>query len=387
MKDIVIVDAVRSAVGRAHKGSLAHTRPDELGGEVLAGLMKRVPKLEPAMVEDIILGCAMPEGPQGGNVARLIGLLAGLPIETSACTINRFCSSGLQAIAMAAQAIAFGSNEIMIAGGVESMSAVPMTGFAPSASPRLMQKAPAAFTPMGITAENVARKFGITREDQDRFALASQQKAAAAQKAGKFEDEIVPVTAVSYDGPDRVERAFHADEMIRADTTLEGLGALKPAFSVDGTVTAGNASPLSDGAAAALVMSAERAKQLGVAPLGLFRAFVTAGVDPAIMGIGPIPAVKKLLDRTKLSMKDIDLVELNEAFASQALYVQRQLEIPDDKLNVNGGAIALGHPLGCSGAKLTATALHELRRRKARYAIVTMCIGGGQGAAGLLERA
>jgi acetyl-CoA acyltransferase len=383
--DIVIADSVRSAVGRAHKGSLAQTRPDDLAGEVIAALMKRVPRVKPADVEDIILGCAMPEGPQGSNVARLAGLLAGLPYETAACTINRFCSSGLQAIAMAAQAINFGSNDLMVAGGLESMSAVPMTGFAPSASPMLMQKVPTAFTPMGITAENVANQFGITREDQDQFAVESHAKAAAAQKAGKFDDEIVPVTAVNYVGGEKVTTTFDKDELIREGTTLEILAKLRSAFSVKGSVTAGNASPLSDGAAASLVMSKAKADALGIKGLGYFRAFVTAGVDPAIMGIGPVPAVKKLFARTGLSMADIDIIELNEAFASQSLYVQRQLEIPSEKLNVNGGAIALGHPLGCTGAKLTATALHELRRRNGKYAIVTMCIGGGQGAAGLLE--
>ncbi|RMH40239.1 MAG: thiolase family protein [Deltaproteobacteria bacterium] len=387
MKDIVIADCVRSAVGRAHKGSLAQTRPDEFAGEVVAGLLKRFPQLEGAAVEDVIMGCAMPEGPQGMNVARLIGLLAGLPIETSAVTINRFCSSGLQAIAMASQAIAFGSNDIVVAGGVESMSAVPMTGFAPSASPKLMAAMPTAFTPMGITAENVAKKFGITREDQDAFALRSHQRAAAAQAAGKFDDEIVPVTAVNYVRGERVESVFERDEMIRPDTTMEVLAKLRPAFAVHGTVTAGNSSPLSDGAAAALVMSKAKADELGIEPKAYFRAFVTAGVDPAIMGVGPIPAVRKLLAKTGLSLADIDIIELNEAFASQAVYVQRTLEIPDDKLNVNGGAIALGHPLGCTGAKLTATAIYELHRRGGRYAIVTMCIGGGQGAAGLIERA
>jgi len=385
MKDIVIAEAVRSAVGRAHKGSLAQTRPDEFGADVIAALMKRVPQVKLEDVEDIILGCAMPEGPQGSNVARLIGLLAGLPNETSACTINRFCSSGLQAIAMAAQAIHFGTADVMVAGGVETMSMVPMTGFAPSASAMLLHKVPTAFTPMGITAENVANQFKISRADQDAFAVDSQNKAAAAHKAGKFKDEIVAVNAVNYVKGERVENPFGTDELPRPGTTLEGLAALRPAFSLKGSVTAGNSSPLSDGAAAALVMSKEKADAYGIKGLGYFRAFVTAGVDPSIMGIGPVPAVKKLFARTGLSMADIDLVELNEAFASQSLYVKRQLEIPDDKLNVNGGAIALGHPLGCTGAKLTATALYELRRRGGRYAIVTMCIGGGQGAAGLLE--
>jgi acetyl-CoA acyltransferase len=387
IQDIVILDAVRSAVGRAQKGTLALTRPDELAGQVIAALMKRVPQVKPADVEDLVLGCAMPEGEQGLNIARVAGFLGGLPEETSAVTINRFCSSGLQAIAFAAGAIATGANEIVMAGGVESMTMVPMTGYKLSSSPEAMEKCPEVYTPMGITAENVAKKFSISRADQDTFSLRSQQKAAAAQKAGKFDDEIVPVMATQYTGGKRVEVEFKRDEMIRADTTLEGLAALKPAFAKDGTVTAGNASPLSDGAAVALVTTAAKAKALGVKPLGYFRAYATVGVDPAIMGIGPIPAVRKLLTKTKLTLKDIDVIELNEAFASQAVYVQRTLEIPEEKLNVHGGAIALGHPLGCTGAKLAATALYELKRRGGRYAIVTMCIGGGQGAAGLFESA
>jgi len=386
-KEIVLVDSVRSAVGRAHKGTLALTRPDELAGQVIAGLMARNPKVKPEMIEDVIMGCAITEGAQGMNVARLAGLLGGLPQETSAVTINRFCSSGLQAIAMAAGAISIGSCDAIVAGGLESMSLVPMTGFAPSASPELMERLPTAFTPMGITAENVANQFDISRADQDAFALASQQKAAAAIAAGKFKDEIIPVKAPAYANGKRIAVDFAQDELPRGDTTLEGLAGLRPAFSATGSVTAGNASPLSDGAAAAIVMSKDKADELGVKALGYFRAFVTTGVDPAIMGIGPIPAVKKLFAKTGLSMADIDLIEVNEAFASQSIYVQRTLEIPTDKLNVNGGAIALGHPLGCTGAKLTATALHELKRRKGKYAIVTMCIGGGQGAAGLFEAA
>jgi acetyl-CoA acyltransferase len=385
MKDIVIVDAVRSAVGRALKGSLAQMRPDELAGQVVAGLLARVPQVKPADVEDLVLGCAMPEGEQGLNVARPVGFLAGLPDTSSAMTINRFCSSGLQAIAIAAGAIAVGTNDIVVAGGVESMSMVPMTGNKISLSPEAMARFPTVYTPMGITAENVAKKFGISREDQDKFALASQKKASAARAAGKFKDEIIPVKVTSYRGNQAVVSEFAADELPREDTTLEGLAQLKPAFAAVGSVTAGNSSPLSDGAAAALVMSKAKADALGVKPLGYFRAFATAGVDPAIMGIGPVPAVKKLLEKTGLKLADIDVIELNEAFASQSVYVQRTLEIPDEKLNVNGGAIALGHPLGCTGAKLTATALYELRRRGGRFAIVTMCIGGGMGAAGLFE--
>jgi acetyl-CoA acyltransferase len=386
IENVVIADAVRSAVGRATKGTLAQTRPDELAGQVIAALLARVGRVKPADVEDLVLGCAMPEGEQGLNVARVVGLLGGLPVETSAMTINRFCSSGLQAIAIAAGAIATGMNDVVIAGGVESMTMVPMTGNKLSASPEAMRRCPDVYMPMGLTAENVAKRFGISRQDQDAFALRSQQKAAAAQKAGKFDDEIVPVDATRYEGDERVTVQFRRDELVRGDTTLEGLAALKPSFSKDGTVTAGTSSPLSDGAAAVLIMSKTKADALGVKPLGYFRALATAGVDPSIMGIGPIPAVRKLFAKTGLSMRDIDVIELNEAFASQAVYVQRTLEIPDEKLNIYGGAIALGHPLGCTGAKLTAT-LHELKRRGGRYAIVTMCIGGGMGAAGLLEGA
>lgn len=385
MKDIVIAEAVRSAVGRAHKGSLALTRPDEFAADVVQGLLDRVPQVQPDMIDDLVMGCAMPEGDQGLNVSRLIGLMAGLPIECGAQTINRFCSSGLQAIAIAAGQIAIGSSDIVVAGGVESMTKVPMTGFHLSASPRLMEQMPTAHTPMGITAENVARKFEVSREEQDQFAYGSQMKAKQAQADARFKEQIVPVQAVGYKRGERVTQKFMVDELPRPETTLEGLGKLKPAFAMGGSVTAGNSSPLSDGAAATMVMSKDKADQLGVKPLAYFRQFVTVGVDPAIMGIGPVPAVKKLLAKTNLSMADIDLVELNEAFAAQSVYCQKQLEIPDDKLNVNGGAIAMGHPLGCTGAKLTATALYELRRRGGKYAIVTMCIGGGQGAAGLFE--
>ncbi len=385
MADIVILEAVRSAVGRSHKGSLAQKRPDDLAGEVIAGLLARVPAIKPEDVDDVILGCAMPEGEQGMNVARIAAMLGGLPDHVSAMTINRFCSSGLQAIALAAGSIHAGFGEIYVAGGVESMSMVPMTGNKLSASPEAMSRFPTVYTPMGITAENVAKRYGVARADQDAFALSSQKKAAAAIEAGRFKDEIVPVKGVRFQGSERVAFDFARDELPRPDTTAEGLASLKPAFAAVGSVTAGNSSPLSDGAAAALVTTKERADALGVKGLGYLRAFVTAGVDPSIMGIGPVPAVQKLFKKTGLSMKDIDVLEVNEAFASQAVYVQRELGIPDEKLNVNGGAIALGHPLGCTGAKLVATALYELKRRGGRYAIVTMCIGGGMGAAGLLE--
>ncbi|MBT8494392.1 MAG: thiolase family protein [Deltaproteobacteria bacterium] len=385
MKEIVIAEAVRSAVGRGHKGSLALTRPDEFAADVIKGLMDRLPQLQPEMVDDLIMGCAMPEGDQGLNVGRLIGLMGGLPQECGAVTINRFCSSGLQAIAMAAGSVAFGSTDVVIAGGVESMTKVPMTGFHLSASPRLMDEMPTAHTPMGITAENVANKFKISREEQDEFAYRSQMRAKTALADAKFKDEIVKVDAIGYKDGERVVQKFMVDEMPRPETTVEGLGKLRPVFAQGGSVTAGNASPLSDGAAAALVMSKDKAKELGIKPLAYMRSFVTVGVDPAIMGIGPVPAVRKLLAKNNLKVSDIDVFELNEAFASQSVYSQKQLEIPDDKLNVNGGAIALGHPLGATGAKLTATALYELRRRGGKYAIVTMCIGGGQGAAGLFE--
>jgi acetyl-CoA acyltransferase len=353
---------------------------------VIAALLARVPGVKASDVEDLVLGCAMPEGEQGLNIARIAGLLGGLPQESSAMTINRFCSSGLQAIALGAGAIAIGSNDIVIAGGVESMSMVPMTGNKLSASPEAMERFPTAYTPMGITAENVATRFNVTREEQDAFALKSQKKASAAREAKKFEDEIVTVKGIRYDGDKKVTFDFRQDELIRPETTAEGLASLKPAFSTKGSVTAGNASPLSDGAAAALLMSKEKADALKIKGLGYFRSFVTVGVDPAIMGIGPAPAIEKLFKKTGLSVKDIDLFEINEAFASQCVYVQKTLGIPDEKLNVNGGAIALGHPLGCTGAKLTASALNELKRRNGKYAIVSMCIGGGMGAAGLFER-
>ncbi len=387
MNDIVIAEAVRSAVGRAHKGSLATKRPDELAADVIRGLLARVPQVSPEMVDDVVLGCAMPEGEQGLNVARLISLLAGLPQEVGAQTINRFCSSGLQAIATAAGTIATGSADVVLAGGVESMSFVPMTGFHLSASPELMDKVPAAYVPMGITAENVAKKFNVSRAQQDELAYKSQMKAKAALESDRFRDEIVAVRAIKFDGGSRTEVPFSRDELPRTETTMESLGKLPASFAQGGSVTAGNASPLSDGAAAALVMSKAKADALGIKPLGYFRGYATAGVDPAIMGIGPVPAVRKLLARAGLTIDQIDLIEMNEAFAAQAHYCQQELGIPDAKLNVNGGAIALGHPLGCTGAKLTATLLYELRRRGGRYGIVTMCIGGGQGAAGLFELA
>ena len=384
MSEVVIAASVRSAVGRASKGTLAQTRPDELAGQVIQAALAKVPGLDKADVDDVILGCAMPEGEQGLNMARVAGLLAGLPIETGGVTVNRFCASGLQAIGQAAERIAFGSVDVLVAGGVESMSMVPMTGNHLSTSPVAMERMPGVYTPMGITAELVATRYGISRADQDAFAANSHAKAAAAQAAGKF-TEIVPVTAVQFEGHARREVRFERDEYPRPDSTVERLGALKPVFSATGSVTAGNSSPLSDGAAATVMMSRAKADKLGIKPIARFVAFQTVGVDPEVMGIGPVPAVRKLLARTGLTLADIDLIEMNEAFASQALYCKRELGIPDDKLNVNGGAIALGHPLGCTGAKLTATLLAEMQRRGAKRGIVTMCIGGGMGAAGLFE--
>jgi acetyl-CoA acyltransferase len=385
---VVIVSAVRSAGGRAHKGALAQTRPEDLAGQVVKAAVEKA-GIDAKLVDDLVLGCAMPEGEQGLNIARVVGLLAGLPEDSAGETINRFCSSGLQAIAHAAERIAFGAVDCMVAGGVESMTSVPMTGNKLTVSAEVMERFPLAYTPMGLTAENVATRFGISREAQDEFAVKSHHKAAAAQKNGAF-TEIVPVLATTYEQKDgktvRASRAFAVDEFVRADSDAQKLGALKPAFSAKGSVTAGNSSPLTDGAAAAVLMSADKAKSLGLKPLAAFRMFQVAGVPPDIMGIGPVPAVRKLLAKTGLTIKDIDLIEMNEAFASQALYCKAQLEIPDEKLNVNGGAIALGHPLGCTGAKLTATLLAELERRQGRYGIVTMCIGGGMGAAGLFER-
>lgn len=383
--EVVIAQAVRSAVGRAHKGALAQTRPDELAGQVIRAVLAKLPTLSPTDVDDVVLGCAMPEGEQGMNVARIAGLLAGLPIETAGVTVNRFCASGLQAVGQAAERIAFGSADVIIAGGVESMSMVPMTGNKLSVSPEAMETIPTVYTPMGITAELVASKFGVTRADQDAFAVKSHAKAVAAQKAGRM-TEIVPVTATVYQNGARAARPFDTDEFPRADTTLEKLAQLRPVFSATGSVTAGNSSPLSDGAAAVVLMSRHKADSLGIRPLAIFRGFQVVGVPPEIMGIGPVPAVRKLLARTGLSLADIDLIEMNEAFASQALYCQRTLEIPDEKLNVNGGAIALGHPLGCTGSKLLASLMAEMQRRGARRGIVTMCVGGGQGAAALFER-
>lgn len=377
MPDIFIAAAVRTAVGKAPRGMLANTRPDELAAVTLREAIGRVPQLDPSEIEDVILGCAMPEGEQGMNVARIASLRAGLPVEVSAMTINRFCSSGLQAIALAADSIRAGRAQVALAGGAESMSMVPMEGNKFSANPWLVDHYPDVYLSMGLTAENVARKYGISREQADAFALESHQKALAAIAAGKFEDEIVPVTVGNRD--------FRTDEGPRADTSAEALAKLKPAFHAKGTATAGNSSQTSDGAAAALLISEQRAKEQGVAPMARFVSFATAGCAPEIMGIGPVAAIPKALRLAGITLDQIDLIELNEAFAAQALAVIDQAGLDPAKVNVNGGAIALGHPLGCTGAKLTATILHELRRRKLRYGLVTMCVGGGMGAAGVFE--
>src|SRR5450432_2182954 len=383
---VVIASAVRTPFTRALKGEFKDTRPDTLAAVAIAEAVKRVPGLKLSDVDDVIIGCAMPEGEQGMNVARLSALLAGLPDSVPAMTINRFCSSGVQSIAQAAQSILAGMYEVAVAGGTESMSMVPMGGNKVSANPELMEKYPEVYISMGATAENVAKRFEVTREQQDSFAYESQRRAATAREKGLFRDEIVPVTTEVFDEAGVPHTAtISVDTILRPDTSLEGLTKLKPAFNPKGTVTAGNASPLTDGAAAVVLMSEGRAQALGVKPLGTFVDFQVAGVPPEIMGIGPVPAVRKLLAKDKLAVKDIDVFELNEAFAAQAVYCIRELGIPADKVNPNGGAIALGHPLGTSGTRMTGTLLRELKRRGGRYGVVTMCIGGGMGAAALFE--
>jgi acetyl-CoA acyltransferase len=386
MRDVAILSAVRTPIGRAPKGNLRQTRPDDLGALAAREAMKRA-EIDPKTVEDLVLGCANPEAEQGLNVARQVGFLAGLPDETPAMTINRFCSSGLQAASIVADRIAAGGIDLGVAGGLESMSMIPMGGNKVSLNPRVVEEFPDAYIPMGNTAENVARQFNVSRGDQDAFALASHQKASAAWARGDFAAEIVPVKTHVFDGERWMDITVDRDEGPRADTSLEKLAALKPVFDPTGTVTAGNASPLNDGAAAVVLMGADEAKKQGKKIRAYFRAFAVAGVPPAIMGIGPVPAVRKLLAKTGLKVDQIDLYEVNEAFASQALYCVRELGLPQDRVNVNGGAIALGHPLGATGARQIATALHELERRKGRYAVITMCVGGGMGAAGLIERA
>jgi acetyl-CoA acyltransferase len=389
MREVVIVSSVRTPVGRAFKGTLRATRPDELAAVAIKGALDRVPQLNPKEIEDVILGCAMPEAEQGMNVARIASLRAGLPVEVSAMTINRFCSSGLQAIAMAAERIMAGGADVIVAGGTESMSMIPMGGNKISPNPWLVNHYPDAYLSMGLTAERLAHRFGITREAADEFSLRSHQKALAAIQAHKFDDEVVPVpvsfTTPNGSKPKRHEIVFKVDEGPRADTSLEALASLRPAFHAKGTVTAGNSSQMSDGAAAAVVMSAEHASALGIKPLARFVSFATAGYKPEEMGLGPVFAIPKALKMADLTLTDIDVIELNEAFAAQSLAVIKEGGLDPDKVNPNGGAIALGHPLGCTGAKLTASVIREMKRRNAHYGMVTMCVGGGMGAAGIFE--
>ncbi|AKM20278.1 acetyl-CoA C-acetyltransferase [Geobacillus stearothermophilus] len=388
MREAVIVAGARTPVGKAKKGTLAHTRPDDLGALVVKETLKRAGNYD-GNIDDLIIGCAMPEAEQGLNIARNIGALAGLPYTVPAITINRYCSSGLQAIAYAAERVMLGHSDTVIAGGVESMSMVPMMGHVVRPNARLAEEAPEYYMSMGHTAEQVAKKYGVSREDQDAFAVRSHQRAAKAIAEGKFNEEIVPVevTVRKVEGNKLVEEkvVFTQDEGVRPDTNMETLAKLRPAFAANGTVTAGNASQMSDGAAAVMVMDREKAESLGLRPLGKFRSFAVAGVPPEVMGIGPVAAVPKALKLAGLELSDIGLIELNEAFASQSIQVIRELGLDEEIVNVNGGAIALGHPLGCTGAKLTLSLLHEMRRRNVQFGIVTMCIGGGMGAAGVFE--
>jgi acetyl-CoA acyltransferase len=390
MKEALIVCVARTAVGKAPRGTLRNTRPDEMAAAAICEVLRRAPGLGSNEVEDVILGCAMPEAEQGNNVARVASLRAGLPVSTSAMTINRFCSSGLQAIAVASERIMAGFAEVVVAGGTETMSMIPMGGYHFAPNPYLIEHYPDSYLNMGLTAENLARKYTITRQRQDEFALRSHQRALAAIAEGRFKDEIVPleVVEVSPNGKDKPQTRqfrFDTDEGPRGDTSLDALAKLKPAFHAHGTVTAGNASQMSDGAAAALVMSAEKARTLGLKPLARFVSFATAGCLPEEMGIGPVYAIPKALKLAGLNLSSIDVIELNEAFAAQALSVIDLAQLDPERVNVNGGAIALGHPLGCTGAKLTATLLGELKRRNAKYGMVTMCVGGGMGAAGIFE--
>ena len=390
MKEAVIVSIARTAVGKAPRGTLRSTRPDDMAAAVIQEVLRRAPGLDTKEIEDVILGCAMPEAEQGYNVARVASLRAGLPVTCSAMTINRFCSSGLQAIALASERIMAGFAEVVVAGGTETMSMIPMGGYHFSPNPHLIEHYPDSYLSMALTAENLARKYQITREEQDRSSLRSHQRAIAAIQQGKFREEIVPleVIEVSLNGwTKRKTRkvVFDTDEGPRRDTSLEALANLKPVFHAQGTVTAGNASQMSDGAAGALVMSLAKAKALGLKPLARFVSYATAGCLPEEMGVGPVYAIPKALRLAGLALADVEVIELNEAFAAQALSVVKLAELDMEKINVNGGAIALGHPLGCTGAKLTATLLGELKRRSARYGMVTMCVGGGMGAAGIFE--
>jgi acetyl-CoA acyltransferase len=389
LKQAYIVSSVRTAVGKAPAGTLRQVRPDDLGAIAVDGAIGRVPGLDPTTVDDVIMGCAFPEAEQGFNLGRVVARRAGLPDSVAGCTVNRFCASGLQAIAMASQAIATGQAEVMVAGGAESMSLIPMGGHLMAPNPELMLTAPATYLTMGLTAENVAQLFHISRQEQDEFALRSHQRALAAIQSGRFTAEIVPVPVrqTMYQEGELIttEQIFQVDEGPRSDTSLEALAKLSPVFRVGGSVTAGNASQMSDGAAATVVISEGMIQQLGLQPLGRLLGFAVAGVPPEIMGIGPVEAVPKVLKQVGLTLADIGLIELNEAFAAQALAVIHKLELDEERVNVNGGAIALGHPLGCTGARLTATLLHEMQRRSVRYGLVTMCVGGGMGAAGVLE--
>jgi len=390
MKEVVIVAANRTAVGKAKKGSLAYFRPDDMAGAVIKDLLKRVPQLNPLEIDDVILGCAMPEGEQGMNVAKVSAAVAGLPVDIPAMTINRFCSSGLQSIALAAERIMCGFADVIIAGGTETMSLIPMGGNKIVPNPYLVDNYPGFYLSMGLTAEVVAEKYGISREQQDEFSYKSHMKAINAIKEGKFKEEIVPLNVELDSLNEKGKRfiknvVFDTDEGPRADTSIESLAKLKPAFKLNGTVTAGNSSQMSDGASSVLVMSKEKAEQLGLKPLAKFVAFATHGVAPEEMGIGPIKAIPKALKYAGLNLDDIDLIELNEAFAAQSLAVIKDLGINHEKVNVNGGAISLGHPLGCTGAKLTTSIIYEMKRRNSKYGMVTMCVGGGQGAAGIFE--
>ncbi|MDP5272934.1 acetyl-CoA C-acyltransferase [Chengkuizengella axinellae] len=390
MKEAVIVSAVRTPMGKAHRGSLANTRAEDLGGLVVEEVVKRTPGLSAEEIEDVIIGCAMPEGEQGLNMGRIVALRAGLPDEVPGLTINRFCSSGLQSIAFAAERIMSGFSDVIVAGGVESMSHVPMSGFKPQPNPYLVDHRPEVYISMGNTAENVAKEYEISREKQDAFAASSHQKAATAIESGKFKEEIVPVPVkqmIINDSGKREEVSFmfDTDEGVRPSTSPEVLSKLRPAFLQGGSVTAGNASQMNDGASAVVVMSREKADQLGLKPLAIFRSFAVGGVVPEVMGIGPVVAIPKALELAGVTLDQIDLFEINEAFAAQCVAVMEKLQIDPEKVNVNGGAIALGHPLGCTGAKLTTTLLHEAKRRNSKFGVVSMCIGGGMGAAGVFE--
>jgi len=383
MQQAYIIEAKRTAIGKSGRGALAQLRPDDLGAYVIQDVLKSVPALDPKDIEDLVIGCSFPEGEQGMNVAKIMALRAGLPIDVCGVTVNRFCSSGLQAISMAADRIRLGEADVMIGGGIESMSMVPMGGAKPAPNPYMIVNAPEAYVSMGITAENVATKYEVTREQQDEFAVSSHQKAWAAQTSGRFDDEIVPVPLPTWGKPG--EKWFAKDEGIRPETTVESLGKLRTVFKAGGSVTAGNSSQTSDGAAMTLLMSERKVKELNLKPMAVWRGFAVAGVEPELMGIGPIKAIPKVLKQVGMTLEQIDLFELNEAFASQSLAILKTLEIDPAKVNVNGGAIAFGHPLGCTGAKLTATLLSEMKKRNLKYGMVTMCIGGGMGAAGIYE--